>query len=124
MLDSKAAVPQPPPVAGKIDVAPVVIADIEARMKAGKEKYGTLLQTHNGRDALWDAYQEAMDLCMYLRQMILERYIDETGLRESNVELCNRTGCNEIATVHFMRPWGALGVCDSHAIEEHGERLK
>jgi len=35
-----------------------------------------------------------------------------------------RTGCNEIATVHFMRPWGALGVCENHAIEEHGERLK
>jgi len=37
------------------------------------QKYGTYLQTHNGRDALWDAYQEAMDLCMYLRQAILER---------------------------------------------------
>ena len=72
MLDSKAAVPQPPPVAGKIDVAPVVIADIEARMKAGKEKYGTLLQTHNGRSALWDLYQELIDACMYVRQRLLE----------------------------------------------------
>ena len=72
MLDSKASVPQPPPVAGKIDVAPVVIADIEARMKAGKEKYGTLLQTHNGRSALWDLYQELIDACMYTRQRLLE----------------------------------------------------
>ena len=72
MLDSKAAVPQPPPVAGKIDVAPVVIADIEERMRAGKEKYGTLLQTHNGRSALWDLYQELIDACMYIRQRLLE----------------------------------------------------
>ncbi len=48
------------------------------RAAAGFHKYGTHLQTHNGRDALWDAYQEAMDLCMYLRQAILER--DDNGL--------------------------------------------
>ena len=72
MLDSKAAVPQPPPVAGKIDVAPVVIADIEARVAAGKEKYGTLLQTNNRRSALWDLYQELIDACMYIRQRLLE----------------------------------------------------
>lgn len=72
MLDSKASTPQPPPISGKIDVAPVVIADIEARVKAGKEKYGTLLQTHNGRSALWDLYQELIDACMYVRQRLLE----------------------------------------------------
>ena len=72
MLDSRASTPQPPPIAGKIDVAPVVIADIEARIAAGKEKYGTLLQTHNGRSALWDLYQELIDACMYIRQRLLE----------------------------------------------------
>jgi len=124
MLDSNAATPQPAPHSGKLTVIDYVLADMAERAAAGVIKHGMPLQTHNGRDALWDAYQEAMDLCMYLRQAILERNIDETGLIESNVELCNRTGCNEIATVHFMRPWGALGVCESHAIEEHGERLK
>ncbi len=72
MLDSRASTPQPPPIAGKIDVAPVVIADIEARIAAGKEKYGTLLQTHNGRSALRDLYQELIDACMYIRQRLLE----------------------------------------------------
>jgi hypothetical protein len=72
MLDSKASTPQPPPVAGKIDVAPIVIADIEARVAAGKEKYGTPLQTNNGRSALWDLYQELIDACMYTRQRLLE----------------------------------------------------
>jgi len=36
-------------------------------------KYHTYLLTHNGRDALIDAYQEALDLAMYLRQAIEER---------------------------------------------------
>jgi hypothetical protein len=31
------------------------------------------LRAHNGRDALVDAYQEALDLCVYLRQVIQER---------------------------------------------------
>ncbi len=117
MLNSKAATPQPHPTTGKLTVLDYVLADLQERSNAGIQKYGTPLQTHNGRDAMWDAYQEALDLCVYLRQAILERDIDEP-------ELCNRTGCNEVATVHFMRPWGALGVCESHASEEHGERLK
>ena len=51
----------------------LVIADIEARKKVGLERYGTLLQAYNGRDALRDAYEEALDLAMYLRQEIEER---------------------------------------------------
>ena len=72
-MKTLAAVPQPPPSAGKVDVAPFVIADIQERVKAGRQKYGTLLMTHNGRDALWDAYQECLDLAMYLRQALLEQ---------------------------------------------------
>ena len=73
MLDSKAATPQPPPTQGKLTVIDYVLADMAERAAAGVQKYGTPLQTHNGRDALWDAYQEALDLSMYLRQAILER---------------------------------------------------
>ena len=49
-----------------------VIADIEARKAIGLKKYGTLLQAFNGRDALVDAYQEALDLMQYLRQAVEE----------------------------------------------------
>jgi len=73
MLDSKAATPQPAPHSGKLTVIDYVLADMAERAAAGFKKYGTHLQTHNGRDALWDAYQEALDLSMYLRQAILER---------------------------------------------------
>jgi len=63
----------PPPRPGITDVTELVIADIRARSDAGLKKYGTRLQTHNGRDALMDAYQEALDLVAYLRQVIEER---------------------------------------------------
>ena len=50
-----------------------VIVDIEQRKQVGIERYGTPLQAFNGRDALQDAYEEAIDLCMYLKQLIIER---------------------------------------------------
>jgi hypothetical protein len=50
-----------------------VINDISARSLMGLRKYGTMLRTHNGRDALMDAYEEALDLVMYLKQAIMER---------------------------------------------------
>ena len=51
----------------------LVMDDMRARDKTGAAKYGTRLQPHNGRDVLVDAYQEALDLCVYLRQAIFER---------------------------------------------------
>jgi hypothetical protein len=50
-----------------------VIADLQVRLAVGIERYGTPLQAHNGRDALRDAYEEALDLACYLRQAIEER---------------------------------------------------
>ncbi len=51
----------------------LVIEDMHERDKVGRNRYGTPLQTNNGRDALVDAYQEALDLVVYLRQAIEER---------------------------------------------------
>lgn len=64
---------EPKPKEGKEDIYKLVESDMKARVEFGKRKYGTVLQSHNGRDALWDAYQEALDLVMYLRQAIAER---------------------------------------------------
>jgi hypothetical protein len=50
-----------------------VLSDIKQRAEKGMETYGEELKAHNGRDALIDAYQEALDLCLYLRQVIEER---------------------------------------------------
>jgi len=52
-----------------------VLKDLKGRARFGKRKYGTFLRANNGRDALLDAYQEALDLCMYLAQAIIERRI-------------------------------------------------
>jgi hypothetical protein len=51
----------------------LVLADLQERMAEGKRRYGTLLQGHNGRDMLLDAYDEAMDLLIYLRGLMWER---------------------------------------------------
>ena len=51
----------------------MVLADLTNRALEGKEKYGEPLLANNGRNALWDAYQEALDLAMYLRQAIEEQ---------------------------------------------------
>lgn len=51
----------------------LVIQDIEARKQIGIQRYGTALQAFNGRDPLQDAYEEAIDLCMYLKQLMIER---------------------------------------------------
>jgi len=55
------------------DIQSQVIADIRERRELGIKRYGTALQPHNGRDALRDAYEEAIDLAMYLKQAIVER---------------------------------------------------
>ena len=67
---------QPPPHASTGDCWRLVIDDMERRRLVGIERYGTVLQPNNGRDALVDAYQEALDLCVYLRQAIEERNRD------------------------------------------------
>src|SRR4051812_20566818 len=65
---------QPPPTQTTgVPVWELVIADMQERDRVGRERYGTPLQAHNGRDALVDAYQEALDLVVYLRQAIEER---------------------------------------------------
>ena len=67
--------PEPPPRPSKHPaVWDLVLRDIEERDKAGAAKYGTRLQPHNGRRPLVDAYQDALDLVVYLRQEIYERY--------------------------------------------------
>jgi hypothetical protein len=56
-----------------LSIHDLVVADIKDRKFMGLAKYGAILQAQNGRNALIDAYQEALDLACYLRQMIAER---------------------------------------------------
>ena len=66
--------PQPAPLDSNAPMLwELVIEDMRSRDDFGRDKYGKRLRAKNGRDALVDAYQEALDQAVYLRQMIWER---------------------------------------------------
>jgi len=50
----------------------VVVEDMRRRDAAGFEKYGVRLRPENGRVSVIDAYEEALDLVVYLRNTITE----------------------------------------------------
>lgn len=54
------------------NLCPDLMPDIMARADVGEQTYGTKLQPNNGRRADIDAYQESLDNCVYLGQLILE----------------------------------------------------
>ncbi len=65
---------QPPPTMNdNPPIWPMVIEDMKGRNHEGFIRYGTVLQPNNGRDAMQDAYEEALDLSAYLKQAIVER---------------------------------------------------
>lgn len=67
--------PEPPPQGNDGPVVwDLVIQDMRKRDAMGVQKYHTHLQPFNGREVLIDAYQEALDLAVYLRQLIYEKY--------------------------------------------------
>lgn len=70
---------QPDPV-NNVNVAiwDLVVSDMRDRDNTGRERYGTPLQGFNGRDALIDAYQEALDLVIFLRGAINQRNLKES----------------------------------------------
>jgi len=75
------------PHAGQQSVTQQVICDLLAREQVGIQTYGDTLRTFNGRRALVDAYQEAIDLVQYLKQEIMEREILERKLQYALIAL-------------------------------------
>jgi hypothetical protein len=65
--------PAPKQINAAPSMWPMVMKDMTNRDRFGIEKYGVGLKAHNGRDPLQDAYEEALDLCVYLRQALYER---------------------------------------------------
>jgi hypothetical protein len=54
-------------------------AELEKRRDLGMDRYGSLLQVHNGRDALRDLLEECIEGIVYARQAAIEGY-DAAGL--------------------------------------------
>jgi hypothetical protein len=76
--DPQLLVAQPTPKANGLNhfqkaIWDLVVDDMIARHRQGVKKYGAPLIAFNGRDALADAYQNALDLTVYLRQALEER---------------------------------------------------
>ena len=55
-----------------IDIINEVCKDLQKRAALGRKKYGERLKPNNGRDALQDSYEEALDLANYLKQKLVE----------------------------------------------------
>jgi len=55
-----------------VSIWELVFEDMRNRDMEGYKKYGIHLQPFNGRNSLIDVYQEALDLVVYLRQLIYE----------------------------------------------------
>lgn len=75
--------PQPPPQKNERPaVWDMVIERMRSRDETGLRRYGMRLQPFNGRDALTDAKDEALDLAVYLEQLDMERYEMREKLRQ------------------------------------------
>lgn len=80
----------------------LVMYDLQARKVFGLQKYGTLLQAHNGRNPAQDAYEEVLDLSVYLKQLVNEwndilQFLDWlVGLNELSSERSTVTLFHEI----------------------------
>lgn len=61
------------------------------RAQAGQQTYGTPLQTHNGRDPLWDALEELVDALQYTVQARMELADLMTALEPVKAEVARVT---------------------------------
>lgn len=64
---------QPLPEQGEINVQEVLSRAVLERMKYGIDKYGSPLETFNGRDPVRDVWEELLDALTYMTQVRLER---------------------------------------------------
>jgi hypothetical protein len=64
---------QPLPAPGELNVQEVLSKVVIERMRYGIEKYGSPLETFNGRDPIRDVWEELIDALVYMTQVRLER---------------------------------------------------
>lgn len=110
--------PPPKPNASR-PIWELVIEDMQERDRVGRARYGTPLQADNGRDHLVDAYQEALDLAVYLRTEIEERRIRR--MRGALDWLCIVCGAVHPAEHEgiFLGSWMACVGCERELSRRH-----
>lgn len=60
-----------------ISIQELVRRDLLHRERENIRLYGSPVTAYTGRSAILDAYEEALDLCVYLRQVIEEMTIGD-----------------------------------------------
>ncbi len=65
-----------------------VVADMRQRNEIGLKKYGRELATHDGRDTLQDAYEEVLDLAVYLKKELIERHDKDKLIQSQADRIC------------------------------------
>ncbi len=68
----------------QLSIQELVRRDLWHREQEGIRRYGTPLYPYNGRSALLDAYEEALDLAVYLRQVIEEMTVGDFDLKTAS----------------------------------------
>ena len=71
---------QPLPKPGQVCVQDLVIEEMRESKRVGMERYGSTLQTFNGRRSFLDLAEEARDLHVYARQIRAEAEADRETL--------------------------------------------
>jgi len=97
-----ASKPEPMPAKGNQAVLPELIQDLQDRAEVGIAKYGTPLETNNGRDALMDCYQEMLDGAMYMKQFMMERGSTFKEFERSVRKWANDRGLIKGTTAHIQ----------------------
>lgn len=85
----------------------LVADDILERMHHGTRKYGTALRAFNGRNALLDAYEEALDLAVYLRQALIEQD-ERIATFDDRCLICQREYADSAVTCRPGTPPGGV----------------
>jgi hypothetical protein len=70
---------QPLPTPGKVDIQLYLMKALVARRDHGIRKYGRPLESHNGRVALLDLWEEMVDALLYLTQQLTEMGVPLEG---------------------------------------------
>lgn len=97
----------------------LVRVDLVARERLGQERYGTSLYAYNGRSAILDAYQEALDLACYLRQLIEEMTVGDGTIGDPGTVMQPTPLPHQAAAATETCPFDC-GPCHAHEDDEDG----
>ena len=120
---------QAAPSAGRQDVFPELVRMLQERYQLGVDRYGTPLQTFNGRDAGRDLFDELIDAFQYGKQLDMENtdlrttllafrvalqgIVDEAAEHERRIEAAKASGGKLTEVYGALRAFGEMATLAS-----------